>query len=123
MLNGFVNYSKDLVESYFKGENPKKKVLSDVFIEVSDTLMNASIDLESNKFPEDSCFKMKELTETILKETKNNKKDKYIIRLHEMLNDCNNLKNRYEKNEISPIICDLRKAATEFKALSFAVRV
>jgi hypothetical protein len=121
MINSFINYSKSLADSYIKGENPKKKILSEVFNEVSDILMCASVDLESDKFPEECCFKMKELTEFIIKETKNTKKDRHIIKLNQMLNNCNNLKERYEKNEIKSIICDLRKASTEFKALSLTM--
>jgi hypothetical protein len=123
MLNEFIDYSKEVLNSYLHGESPKKKILGEVFSEVSDTLMKASIDLESNKFPVDCCLKMSELTNFILKEFKTCKKDKYIIKLHTMLNNCNKIKNKYENNEIDSVICDLRKASTEFKALSFAIRV
>jgi hypothetical protein len=121
MFNRFVTYSKEIVDSYFSDKETKKEMLSEMFGEISNTLLKASIELEDNKFPEESCIIMKDLTESILKQTNYGKKDRYIIKLHKMLSDCSNLKNKYERNEIPMMICDLRKSSKEFKALSMAV--
>lgn len=121
MLNRIVSYSTELVNSYFLNENTKKEILSELFGEVSDTLMKASIELEDNKFPEESCSIIKELTNNIILYTKNGKRDKHITKLHSMLSNCSNLKSKYEKNEIPSVVCDLRKASQEFKALSMAI--
>lgn len=121
MFNRFVTYSKEIVDSYFSDKETKKEMLSEMFGEISNTLLKASIELEDNKFPEESCMIMKDLTESILKQINYGKKDRYIIKLHKMLSDCSNLKNQYERNEIPMMICDLRKASKEFKALSMAV--
>lgn len=123
MLDRFVDYSKELINTYFYGDITRKEKLYDVFGEISDTLLQASLDLEINKFPYESCKTMKELTGIVIKQTEYSKNDKRIIKLYNMLNDCNDLKRRYDKNETPNIICDLRKASSEFKALSMAVMI
>lgn len=123
MLNRFIECSKELIDTYVYSNSTKKHRLNMVFNEMSDTLLKASIELEYNRFPYDSCLVMRELTDTILKETEYSKSDERIIKLHRMLSNCSDLKKRYDRNEIPSIICDLRKASRQFKAISMAIIV
>ena len=122
MINDFFNYSKHIFESYIHGENPKKKILVDVFNEISNTLMDASIDMESNKNPEDSCERLSVLRNAILNELKPYRKDKDIIKLYVMLDICDKINKKYNNNQLKSVISDLRRSSSEFKALSFAIR-
>jgi carboxypeptidase C (cathepsin A) len=123
MLNELVTYSKEIIDNYFPNEDTKKELLSKMLGEISKALMIKSIELENNKISEESCLTMKELTESILKQINHCKKDKYTIKLYNMLKNCNNIKRQYSVNEIPVMVRDLRKTSMEFKALSMSVNL
>jgi len=121
MLNKIVTYSKEIADTYFPNEDTKKELLSEMFNEISETLLNTVVSLEGDRFPEENCKLIKELTDSILNQTDCRKDDKYIIKLRKMLGDCCNLTNQFNKNETQSILYELRKSSMEFKALSMAV--
>jgi hypothetical protein len=122
MIYELINYSEELLYTYFKGKKPKRMVFEDVFSDISSVLMEVSIDLESGNNPEKSCLRILELTKIILSELSPLKKDKHIIKLYGMLDNCNKINKKYDKNKLSEVISELRKTSIEFKALSLSVR-